>query len=197
MSESIRNLLSKEMEEESLYEYPSIKPGGRGLSTLAPSEIQGKSVLDAPAVKIGGVVVALAATWITFRDAISRAFFKSMNKGDGGAFADLQNKRDNAINEITAPARKGVLVPDAMDKVNAVVKEYDRAYFKRRNMLGIGSVFDEMKALKRHQWMEVMFATGAVASVAVGAILAIASGRDAVIKKEQIERDAGSNPPQR
>lgn len=193
MVDSFRNFLSKEMEEESLYEYPSIKAGGRGLSALTPSELQGNSILDAPAVKIGGVVAALGATWITFRDAVSRAFFKSMNKGDGGAFADLQTTRDNAINEITAPARKGVPVPNAMDKVNAVVKEYDRAYFKRRKMLGIGSVFDEMKALKRHQWMEVMFATGAVASVAVGAILAIASGRDAALKNEQLERETNDN----
>ena len=186
MPESIRNLLSKEMEEESLYEYPSIRAGGRGLSALTPSELQGNSLLDAPATKIGGVVLALGATWITFRDAVSRAFFKSMNKGEGGAFADLQNKRDNAINAITADTHKGISVPNAMDKVNEVVKEYDQAYLKRRELLGIHSVLDEMKALKRHQWMEVIFATGAVASVAVGAILAIASGRGAAIKQENL-----------
>lgn len=197
MAEPISNILSREMQEEALYESPAIRAGGRGLPALTPSELQGNSFLDSPAVKTGGVVAALGATWITFRDAVSRAFFKSMNKGDGGAFADLQNTRDNAINTITAPAHKGIPVPDAMDRINSVVREYDRAYLERRKMLGIGSVFDEMKALKRHQWMEVIFATGAVASVAVGAILAIASGRGAAIKNDQLERKADNNQPQR
>ncbi len=155
-----------------------------------------RSWIDSPAARLVGVGVTMAATLVAFRDAVSRAFFKSMNKGEHGAFADLQHTRDAAINAITKPVCSGNPVPDAMDKVHAVVKRYDQAYLQRRKLLGIHGVFDEMKALKRHQWMEVLFTAGAVASVAVGAIIAIASGRDVVRKQDRLEYENGKNGPE-
>ena len=150
---------------------------------------QPTSWLDSTAAKLAGAGAALAATLLTARVAISNAFFKTMNKESAGTFHDLQKKRDEAIAAVTAPAKENIPVFNAMDRVREINREYDSSYKHRRQLLNINGVFDEMKALKRHQWFEVLFATGAVASVAVGAIIAIASSRDAARKEDRIVTD--------
>jgi hypothetical protein len=159
------------------------------------------SWFDTTAAKVTGVAFALGATYITARDAISRGFFKTVNKGEQGAFMDIQKTRDDAIAEATNAAKgsggktHGVAVADAKTKIREAVKAYDKELAVRRKLLGFNNVFDEMTALKKHQWLEVAFATGAVASVAVGAIMAIASSRSKVKKlEEQVEK---SEAPQR
>ena len=151
-----------------------------------PQDKSSVSWLDSPTVKAGGAVAAVAATYFMATDAIRRAFFKTMNKGTNGAFHDLQDARDKAISEIVAPAKSGHSVPDAMDRVKEINSIYDNAYLERRKLLNIKGTIDEMKALKHHQWIEAIFATGAVASVAVGAILAIASNRETALKSAKI-----------
>ncbi len=154
--------------------------------------------LDSTTAKVTGAVVAIGATLITARTEISRAFFKSTNKGANGAFTDLQKIRDDGINAVTNDAKFGRPVPDAMDRIKKITVEYDRAYMERRKMLGIRnmfnplSVFDEAKALKRHQWLEVIFATAAVASIAVGAILTISSSRGAEKRLDDLEENKSS-----
>jgi len=146
--------------------------------------------VDSTPAKIAGAAAGVIATMVTARDAISRAFFKTMNKGRNGAFYDLQKTRDEAIGEITAPAKRGEFVPDAMDRVQKVIEKYDAEYIKRRKLLNIKGIGDEMKAIKQHQWWEIVFATGAVATLAVGAIITIASNRDAIRKTDTLEEEA-------
>jgi hypothetical protein len=144
------------------------------------------SWLDTTTAKVSGALFAIAATLVTARDAISRAFFKTVNKGEMGAFADLQITRDKEYNAISEAARstkpwgQGEPVIDAPKRMAAVSREYDKALKERKKILGFNNVWDEAKVLKKHQWLEVAFATGAVASVAVGAIMAIASSRSKV-----------------
>jgi hypothetical protein len=159
---------------------------------VSTPEQQGPSSwLDTTAAKVGGALFAIAATAVTARDAISRAFFKTVNKGKEGAFADLQEIRDAEYNSISKAARgvagweHGTAVADAPKRMAEVSKKYDGALKKRREMLGFNNVWDEAKVLKKHQWLEVGFATAAVASVAVGAIMAIASARGKSKKLEE------------
>lgn len=163
------------------------------------------SWLDTMTAKVAGVIFAVAATAVTFSDAVSRAFFKTVNKG--GAFIDLQKKRDDALEIINAPARGEEItlrgeeriitkitpreVPNAKSETRKILKIYDQELKARKKLLGYNNVFDEMSALKKHQWYEVAFATAAVASVAVGAIMAIASSRSTVKKHaEALEKQS-------
>jgi hypothetical protein len=141
--------------------------------------------LDTTQGKIAGAGVAGLATLMTARDAINRAYFKSMNKPGADTFTDLQTERDQKIGEVVAPVKKGIEVPDAMDRVAVINRQYDTKLAERRRLMGIHSIFDEAKALKRHQWMEVLMSTGAVA--AVGAILAINSNRDIAQRQKELD----------
>jgi hypothetical protein len=139
---------------------------------------------DTPAAKFVGAGAAVAATLFTAKHAITSAFFKTVNKGSNGVFADIQNERDIKISEILSPAKKGQPVENAAARVKEVNKTYEEAYKKIRENIKIRGVFDEAKTLKAHQWNEVIFAVGAVASIAVGAILTIASSREAANKDD-------------
>lgn len=145
--------------------------------------------LDSVGGKVAGVIVAAGATLIATRTAISAAFFKSMNKGPDGAFADLQRTRDMAINRITSPAKSGATVPDAMERIREINNTYDKAYVARRKTLHIHGVLDECKALKKHQRMEVMITAAAVATAAIGAIMTIASSRESGKKIDLLEEE--------
>jgi hypothetical protein len=140
------------------------------------------SWLDTTAAKVGGALFAVAATLITAKDAVSRAFFKTVNKGENGAFADLQKIREEKIGAVLAKKGTGIDIPTEIGKIS---KQYDKELAARKAELGFSSIFKQAKVLKRHQWLEVAFATGAVASVAVGAIMAIASARGKVKKLEE------------
>jgi len=162
------------------------------LTPDAPAQIQQPpSWLDSATAKVAGVGIAVAATYVTGRDAISRAFFKTVNKGDEGAFADLQREREIANAKVHEPARlsKFVHVSDAPEKIGAISREYDRQLRIRKAQLGFTNVFKEAKVLKKHQWWEVAFATSAVAIGAVGALIAISSSRDTVRKEDSLTKD--------
>ena len=80
-------------------------------------------------------------------------------------------------------------VLNAPELIGEIGKEYDRKLLIRKASLGFTNVFKEAKVLKRHQWWEVVFATSAVAVGAVGAIIAIASSRDAANKEDTLAKD--------
>jgi hypothetical protein len=154
-----------------------------------------RSWFDTTTAKLTGAVVAVGATLITARDAISRAFFKTLNKIPGrdatpeqraahGAFTQLQNTRDFEINKVIVRFDDGEKL-NVPKEINKISKQYDIDLRARRKELGFTGVFQEAKTLRHHQWLEVAFATGAVASVAVGAIMAIASGRSKRSPKDQ------------
>jgi len=154
----------------------------------------GKSWFDTMTAKVAGVIFAIAATVITFRDAVSRAFFKTVNKDPvNGAFADLQIERENKIAAALAKRGTDANIPKEIAKAG---KEYDKALRIRRNELGFTGVFKEASVLKKHQWLEVGFATAAVASVAVGAIMAIASSRSTAKKHAEELKQQSINPTQ-
>ena len=126
------------------------------------------SWFDTAAAKLTAAVFAIGATLITARDAISRGFFKTVNKGPNGAFVDIQNERDAAIAAVTAPARSKknpVSVANAPQEIRKINQQYEEAYKTRRKLLNFDGAFDEWKALKTHQRWEVAFASAAVASI--------------------------------
>lgn len=159
-----------------------LRPMADNNTTKQSTDIQANAWLDAPSTKIGGAAFAVGATVVTARDAISRGFFKTMNKAGsdtlGGAFADLQLERDDKINAITSPAKQGVRVANATAEVERINREYHTALNTRMELLEVNNVLGKWQTLKPHQRMEVGFTTAAVASVAVGAILAITTSHN-------------------
>jgi len=185
---------------------------------ISPKSPDSQSWMDSTMTQLAGAATAVGFTLATARHAISQAFHNSMNRGDDGTFKWLQGDRNRGINAISGKMLNNptirpqellgtikdpqihAIVKDAlaaesvdvMGKVKDINRIYDTSYRDFRKKLGIRNgfmgVFDEMKALKHHQWMEVAFATAAVASVAVGAIIAIASTRQtARLQEEELE----------
>ena len=143
------------------------------------------SWMDSTAAKLAGAAAAVGFTFATASHAISQAFFKNMNKAQ--AFTDLQNTRDKAIEHIIVPAVKHEEMINSVPEVAKINRIYEKQLAGRMKNLGFNNIVDKFQSLKRHQVMEVAFATSAVAGLAVGAIATIASNRDVLRKQDEIE----------
>lgn len=181
-------------EEKSVASTGGTEPrSGHGAASPLPTSPDPTSWLDSPLAKLAGAAAGVAFTVATAAQETSKAFFKSYNKG--GAFDDLQKERDKQIAAILAPAIKDQHHINSGPTVADINRHYEAELIKRQELLGVNDLASQWKVLKTHQRKEVLFTTAAVASVALGAILAIASNRSTSMKADKILKN--EEEPQR
>src|SRR5262249_17822959 len=140
--------------------------------------------MDSAPVQLSGLAIAIGATIVSAVNGINSAFFKSVNKA--GGFIDLQEKRDREIGKVLEQAKQGVDL-DVLGAIEKSNTRYSEKLAARMNQFKAGSVYDKWRTIRPHQKLEVAMTTGAVGTLALGAVIAIASGRDTARERDELE----------